>query len=161
MPVAIAASVLGLIVVLVAFYRDEPLEERTREPTHWDLLPDPNDIARTEFPLSFPGYEPATVEFHFDLLARAYADLLAVAPPEVIARARHRAAVRRGVQLPDAEAAPASTAAGATVPATRQAATPPRPAASSLAAAGDEGPDVEALRAEAALADLETHSGEH
>lgn len=150
MPVAIAASVLGLLVVLLAYYRDPPIEERSLVPTHWDLLPDPNDIARTEFPLSFPGYEPATVEFHFDLLTRAYADLLAVSPPEVIARARHRAALRRGIHLPGDEMPPPgpSTAARPAVPST-------------LAPASDEGSDVEALRAEAALADLDLHGGDH
>ena len=153
MPVAIAASVLGLLVVLVAYYRDAPIEERTREPKHWDLLPDPNDIARTEFPLAFPGYEPATVEFHFDLLTRAYADLLAVSPPEVIARARHRAALRRGIDLPLDELPTAS-------PAQPLASTPRTPPSSSIASAPGEGADVEALRAEAALADLDLHSGD-
>lgn len=155
MPVAIAASVLGLLVVLVAFYRDAPIHERTREPKHWDLLPDPNDIARTEFPLAFPGYEPATVEFHFDLLTRAYADLLAVAPPEVIARARHRAALRRGIELPHDELPTAAA------PAQRWGSTSRTPASSSLASSSDEGADVEALRAEAALADLDLQSGDH
>lgn len=148
MPVAIAASLLGLIVVLFAFYRDPPVVERTLEPPHWGLLPDPGDVARTEFPLSFPGYEPAAVEFHFDLLTRAYADLLAVAPPDVIARARHRAAVRRGVELPEGEiplpAAPAPTSAGAGA----------MPQRSSLAPLSPEATDAEALRAEAALGEL-------
>lgn len=154
MPVAIAASVLGLIIVLVAYYRDAPIVERSLEPAHWDLLPDPNDIARTEFPLAFPGYEPATVEFHFDLLTRAYADLLAVAPPDVIARARHRAALRRGVELPEDELS------ASPVPPREGAAQRP-PASSSLAPASDEAEDIEALRAEAALADLDLQSGDH
>src|SRR5688572_13609391 len=140
MPVAIAASVIGLVVVLVAYYRDAPVVERSLDPGHWDLLPDPSDVARTEFPLAFPGYEPATVEFHFDLLTRAYADLLAVATPDVIARARARAALRRGIELPDDDYAaaalpPAPTAAAAS-------AAQPR---TSLAPLSPEGADVEAL----------------
>ena len=142
MPVAIAATLLGLVVVLIAFYRDAPMVERRLEAPAWDLLPDPTEVARTEFPLAFPGYDPATVEFHFDLLTRAYADLLAVAPPEVQAKARHRAAMRRGLQVPD------ETASGA--------ATPLAPATgTSLTPLTVEGEDIEALRAEAALADLD------
>lgn len=151
MPVAIAASMFGLVVVLVAFYRDAPVMERSLDPEHWDLLPDPSEVARTEFPLAFPGYEPATVEFHFDLLTRAYADLLAVAPPEVIARARARAALRRGIDLPDEEfALPPATAAA-----------PPPAQRTTLAPLTPEGADVEALRAEAALADLDHPGGLH
>lgn len=148
MTVAIAAGVLGLIAVLVAYYRDPPIEQRLVQP-EWDLLPDPSDVARTEFPLGFPGYEPATVEFHFDLLTRAYADLLASATPEVIARARHRVAVRRGIELPaDPDTAPAT-------PATPVAARPQAPRRRARAPLSSEGADAEALRAEAALADLD------
>ena len=151
MPVAIAASLIGLIVVLVAYYRDPPVLERSLDPGHWDLLPDPSEVARTEFPLAFPGYEPATVEFHFDLLTRAYADLLAVAPPDVIARARSRAALRRGIELPDDETPPpVSYTAGA-----------PTPPGTSLVPLTPEGADIEALRAEAALADLDQAGGRH
>jgi hypothetical protein len=141
MPVAIVASLLGLVVVLVAYYRDPPLEERRVRVPDWDVLPDPGDLARIEFPIAVPGYDPATVEFHFDLLARAYADLLAAATPEVVARARHRAAVRQGL---DPEQLPP--------PVTRAA---DQPADSALAPVADEGVDAEALRAEAALADLD------
>ena len=148
MPVAIAASLLGLIVVLFAFYRDPPVAGRTLEPPHWGLLPDPSDVARTEFPLSFPGYEPAAVEFSFDLLTRAYADLLAVAPPDVIARARHRAALRRGIALPDDEI-PAPPPPSGVSPAADHV-----PQRSSLAPLSPEATDAEALRAEAALGEL-------
>lgn len=142
MPVAIVASLLGLVAVLVAYYRDPPLAERRVVLPDWDLLPDPADLARVEFPIAVPGYDPATVEFHFDLVTRAYADLLAAATPDVISRARHRAAVRQGLdpdQLPP--------------PPTRAVDQPPVQTA--LAAPTAEGLDAEALRAEAALADLD------
>ena len=154
MPVAIAASVIGLIIVLVAFYRDAPIADQRVLQPDWDLLPDPSDVARTEFPLAFPGYEPATVEFHFDLLTRAYSDLLVSATPEVIARARHRAAVRRGVELPsepDGPPTPAPAPTPAVAPAQR----------STLAPLSGEGADAEALRAEAALADLDPGGPDH
>lgn len=156
MAVAVAAGVLGLIVVLIAYYRDAPLEEQRVRHPEWDLLPDPSDVARTEFPLAFPGYEPATVEFHFDLLTRAYADLLASATPDVIARARHRAAVRHGVELPSAPAAgdPAPSAPSAS---RKASAAPAQP--STLGPLTAAGADAEALRAEAALADLDTTPG--
>src|SRR5688500_2596780 len=141
MPLAIAASLIGLVVVLVAFYRDAPVEERGVQQPEWDLLPDPAEVARVEFPLAVPGYEPAAVELHFDLLTRAYADLLAAATPEVIARARHRAAVRRGID-PD------------TLPVT-PAVEPPPADDTALAPLTPEAEDVEALRAEAALSDLD------
>ena len=139
MPVAIVASLLGLVAVLVAYYRDPPLAERTVAPPDWDVLPSPGDLARVEFPVAVPGYDPATVELHFELLTRAYADLLAVAPPEVIARARHRAAVRLGLD-PDR---PAPTVV------------PDTPRRTSLTPLASEGPDVEALRTAAALAQLD------
>lgn len=156
MPVAIAAGVIGLIVVLVAFYRDAPVAEQRPVAPDWDLLPDPGEVARTEFPLAFPGYDPATVEFHFDLLTRAYSDLLASATPEVIARARHRAAVRRGIELPSQadDPLPTATAAPATV-------RPQVPRRSTLAPLSSEGADAEALVAEAALADLDVRSTDH
>lgn len=141
MPVAITAAVLGLIVVLVAYYRDAPVEERRLHPPDWDVLPDPSDVARTEFPLAFPGYDPATVEFHFDLLTRAYADLLAAATPDVVARARRSAALRLG--LTDVPAAPSRPA-------------PVHTGHSTLVAFDPEPTDSAALRAEAALADIES-----
>ena len=150
MPVAIAATIAGLIVVLVAYYRDAPVEASTLRQPDWDLLPDPSDVARTEFPLAIPGYEPATVEFHFDILTRAYADLLASATPEVIARARHRAAVRRGIELPATDD-PAPDRAEA------RSARPAHAPRSTLAPLSSEGADAEALRAEAAMAELDMH----
>lgn len=140
MPVAIAASLVGLVVVLFAYYRDPPLRPRRIQDPDWDVLPTSTDLAQIEFPIAFPGYDPATVEFHFDLLARAYADLLSAATPDVLARARQRAALRQGIE------------AGPT-----QAPVPdiPTPDETSLTPLVREGPDREALRAEAALADLD------
>ena len=150
MPVAIIASLLGLVVVLIAYYRDTPLEERRLQAPDWELLPDPAEVARTEFPLAFPGYDPATVEFHFDLLTRAYADLLAVATPDVLSKARHRAAMRRGVDVPNTPT-PDRQDAPAAAPASRDRAHQ----RSSLAPVAPDS-DLDALRAEAALAELET-----
>ena len=153
MPVAITASLVGLIVVLIAYYRDTPLEERRLQAPDWDLLPDPAEVARTEFPLAFPGYDPATVEFHFDLLTRAYADVLAVATPEVLSKARHRAAVRRGIDMPTPPSDPPAAAGAARRPApvsNRSSITPLAPDT-----------DADALRAEAALAELEARGPSH
>ena len=147
MPVAIIASLVGLVVVLIAFYRDAPLEERRLQAPSWDLLPDPAEVARTEFPLAFPGYDPATVEFHFDLLTRAYADLLAVATPDVVSKARHRAAMRRGIEVPNSPPPEAPDAA----PAARPARSPNRASVAPVVAETD----FDALRAEAALAELD------
>ena len=140
MPVAIVASLLGLVAVLVAYYRDPPLPQRRRELPDWDVLPDPGDLARIEFPMAIPGYDPATVEFHFDLVIRAYGDLLACSSPEAVARARHRAAVRLGLEPDVLPHAP--TMAVGEAPHT------------ALIVPG-ESADAEALRAEAALADLD------
>lgn len=145
MTVAIIAAVVGLAAVLVAFYRDPPVEERRAHEPEWGLLPEPGDVARTEFPMAVPGYDPATVELHFDMLTRAYADLLASATPEVIARARHRAAVRRGIEPPvDGEKVRRP-----------QSPRPARPPRSTLASPSGQRRDDEALAAEAALADLD------
>ncbi len=152
MPVAIFASLLGLVVALVAYYRDAPVEQRGAQVPDWGLLPDPADVLRTEFPLAFPGYDPATVEFSFEALTRAYADLLAVAPPEVVERARARAALRTGADVPPDAAGTAAAARATPPPPTRVASVAPVQR-SSLAPA--PAADEEALRAEAALADLE------
>ncbi|MDP9405526.1 MAG: hypothetical protein M3O86_02840, partial [Actinomycetota bacterium] len=112
MPVAIVASVVGLVAVLIAYYRDSGELEAGPPPPDWALLPSPGDLARVDFPLTFPGYDLATVDLYFETLARAYGDLLAVAPPEVVARARVRTALRLGLD-PDAVdgPSPASDAA--------------------------------------------------
>jgi hypothetical protein len=140
MPVAIVASLLGLAAVLIAYYRDAPIAQRSLRAPEWDLLPDPAEVARVEFPVAVPGYDPASVELHFDLLTRAYADLLAAATPEVISRARHRVAVRRGL---DPDVSP-PTAPAVIRPVTETALMPMEP----------ESANAEALRAEAALAEL-------
>ncbi|MGH8904821.1 MAG: hypothetical protein ACRDYA_24840 [Egibacteraceae bacterium] len=80
MLVAFIACLAGLVVVLVALARDEP-PARQAPPT----LP---ASARLDFPLASPGYDPAAVEAYLEAVACALADLLSVAPPEIIERAR-------------------------------------------------------------------------
>lgn len=145
MLVASLAAVVGLVAVLFALYRDTPVETPQLPVPDWDLLPTPADVARVEFPLSFPGYDPASVELHLDLLRRAYADLLAVSPPEVVARARQRAADRAGV--PSDEGEPPPTALTEETDPERD--TVEAPAARPGTA------DEEALRLEAAMAHVE------
>jgi hypothetical protein len=101
MLLAVVVCALGLAVVLFAVYRDEPLEPPQPALPDWDPLPSPVEVAHGEFPLAFPGYDPASVEVYFDQLRRAYDDLYAVAPPEVIERARQRALLRAGRQFTD------------------------------------------------------------
>ncbi len=138
MPVAIVASVIGLVAVLLAYYRDSGELQAGPQPPDWTVLPTPGDLARVDFPLAFPGYDLATVDLYFETLARAYGDLLAVAPPEVVARARTRAALRLGLE-PDAAGGLA----------------PRRPVEGSGTRAAPLPPDAEALRTEAALADVD------
>lgn len=155
MVVAVFACVLGLAVVAWALYRDDPLPvPAPRSAPDWGPLPEPADLVRLEFPKTVPGYDPASVDAHLDALAVAYRDLLAEAPPEVVARARRRAAARRGIDLPPEQPGDGAEAAP---PQARGA------AATVLAAAPDgDGPTVadpiddtaEALRAEAVLATL-------
>lgn len=95
MAVVVVACLIGLVAVALALLRDRPLADRLRAPD-WDPLPAPVDVARVDFPLAFPGYDPATVELTLETLNDAYADLLAVAPPAVVERARRRAALRAG-----------------------------------------------------------------
>jgi hypothetical protein len=116
MPVVIAASLVGLAVVLVALWRDEPIAPRgasARGPD-WRGLPEPSDLVRVGFPLSFPGYDPATVDLTLDALVRAYEDLWVVAPEDVRDRARRRAAARDGIEVrsfdPDALPEPPAVA---------------------------------------------------
>jgi hypothetical protein len=139
-------AVVSAVVILIAYYTDPPIAPR-RKAVAWDVLPDPADVARTEFPLHMPGYHPATVEEHYELLGRAYADLLAAAPPEAIAQARQRAALRLGVDLDaDLEAQGQSGTPGV--------------AAWAAVPVAQEASDAQALRAEAALADLDAQSGD-
>ncbi|MPZ71999.1 MAG: hypothetical protein GEU74_02005 [Nitriliruptorales bacterium] len=145
MVVAITASLLGLVVVLLAYYRDEPVEQREVIRPSWGMLPDPGDVGRTAFPLAHLGYDPATVEAHFEALNSAYADLLSLAPPDVVARARQRAALRHGMGPRDEtlDRAPNDVRGHVDFSSRRPPAT-------------REGADAEALRAEAALADLDS-----
>lgn len=98
MLLAVVACVLGLAVVLYALYQDEPLVPAGPAAPEWDPLPTPSDVVRSEFRLAYPGYDPASVETHLDVLRRAYADLYAVAPQEVLERARRRAELRTGAE---------------------------------------------------------------
>lgn len=111
MVIAAVVSVLGLAAVLLAVYRDEPLEEPGPARPDWDPLPSPAEVAHGEFPLAFPGYNPASVEVHFDLLRRAYEDLYASAPPEVLATARRRARARAGLADTEPDARPRGASA--------------------------------------------------
>lgn len=142
MIVAILTSLVGLAIVLVAYYADEPIADRGVIRPSWGVQPDPGEVARTVFPLAYPGYDPATVEVHFDALNRAYADLFETASPEVRSRARQRAALRHGVDVDD-------------VPSHRAAQTGPASPSTRAPAPNRGAADEEALRAEAALADLE------
>ena len=132
MLVAAVLSLVGLAAVLFAWYRDTP-----RAPAagpQLDLLPSPSDLRRFDFPLTVAGYHPAHVELHLEALVAAYSDLYEAAPDDVRAQARQRAARRRGVDLTEVD--------------------DPGPAPLPLQSAMS-GPDVDALRTEAALADLE------
>jgi DivIVA domain-containing protein len=154
MLVGALAAVVGLAAVLFALYRDGEIETREVTKPDWDLLPTPADVARVEFPLSFPGYDPASVELHLDLLRRAYADLLAVCPPEVVNRARQRAADRAGVDIEDSEPPPTAL--------TEDPDAEPQPvdAFAESPGAGAPGADQEALRLEAAMSHVErAHPG--
>lgn len=131
MAVVAVACLIGLVAVALALLWDQPVADRLRAPD-WDPLPAPVDVSRVEFPLAFPGYDPATVEVTLETLNDAYADLLAVAPPAVVERARRRAALRAGREPAEA----------ATVP--------PAPVPWSPVTGRID--DREALRAEAALA---------
>ena len=135
MYVAVALSLLGLLVVLVAWYRDTGDVGYAAAGPDWGPLPPPGDVVRVEFPLTFAGYDPASVELHLDALSRAYADLYDTAPEQVRVAARQRAALRAGVEHVETvdPAAPPPTALGG-----------PR-----------AGSDADALRTEAALADLD------
>ena len=96
MTVAVVASLVGLVTVLVALARDRPLEAVEPAGPDWTSLPAPDEVTRVAFPLAFPGYDPAHVEAHLDAIRRAYEDVLEVVPTEVLERARFRFSVRGG-----------------------------------------------------------------
>lgn len=133
-------ALIGLTVVLAALWRDEPVTPRGAAGVGpaWTGLPEPSDLARVEFPLAFPGYDPASVEVTYEAVVRAYEDLWAVTPQDVRQRARSRVATREG--RPAGQDAPVDLSPpAATVPA------PPE--------LGEA--EAEALGAEAALGILE------
>jgi hypothetical protein len=96
--VVTAITLLGLAVVGWALLHDEDLtdDEGPGLPADWGLLPDRSDLARMEFGLRVPGYDPATVDAAFDALAAVYADLLDCADEATRRRARRRIAQRLG-----------------------------------------------------------------
>jgi DivIVA domain-containing protein len=159
MVVPVLLSLLGLGAVIVALLQDPPLPPSGPSPPDWDPLPAPADISRARFPQAMAGYDPATVDVTLDAVAAAYADLLAVAPPEVVARARARAERRTGrpstsALLPDEVAAERAARAAARSAAQRRRRAPR--GATSVAAAPDAPTDAEALRVEAALGSIDT-----
>lgn len=145
MTVVVLASLLGLAVVAVALLRDEPTVPRGAVVVapRWQGLPEPADLARVSFPFSIPGYDPATVDVHFEALVRAYETLWSAAPEDIRHRARLRAEARAGrVKAPDET--PAEEFSAEAVP------PPPDPGQT----------DAEALQAEAALSRLDERDDE-
>ena len=92
-----ALAILGLVVVLVALQRDDAVDLPAPRAPDWGPLPSRSDLARTDFPLRVPGYDPASVDLALEALADAYGDLLAEADPATIERARRRAEARLGL----------------------------------------------------------------
>lgn len=93
MTVIVLTTLLGAAAVVVALARDEPMTPRAAAGTRpsWTGLPEPSDLARVSFPSAWSGYDPASVDVHFEAVLRAYEELWAAAPPEVRERARRRA----------------------------------------------------------------------
>jgi DivIVA domain-containing protein len=145
MVVAVIAGLVGLVTVVVAFYRQDALLDPPRDPEpDWGPLPTPNDVARPTFPVAFPGYDPAAVDATLEALVIAYEELWTAAGPDARERARRAASRRRGGDAP----APLP-------PAEAVAAQPAVPAAHALAhPVPGRGHVPEALRAAAALAIL-------
>jgi len=95
------ACLVALGLTLVAVYRDE---QGTGSEVAASSAPLPDaDDARVEFPVRPFGYAPAAVDTAYEALRLNYADLLAEAPPDVVERARRRAALRAGVEQPPEE----------------------------------------------------------
>ena len=112
MIVVFVACLVGLVVVLVALDQDEPLPTPGPARPAFTTLPSPGDIVRTDFPLAWPGYDPATVDVHLEALAKAWAELLAAAPPEVVERAQYLAAMRNGSPVASPRDEPSSPEPG-------------------------------------------------
>jgi hypothetical protein len=141
MAVVCIACLIGLWVVLVALAGDEPVQARAPQaPAPPVSQPDtvPIDIVRTDFALSWPGYEPAAVQAHLRAVARAWADLLAAVPPDVAQQVRGLAPYNG-----DGTVQPSGGPVLAPLP--------PPPLAPSTLAGTDPDADVEALRTHAAL----------
>jgi hypothetical protein len=113
----------------------------------------PAATPRLDFPLASPGYDPRVVEAYLDAVAHALADLLAVAPSEIIERARRLGLVGPDTDTPDVGApTEAPPHENPSRPLTAE------PCSSTLDGVGPD-PDSrgdEALRAEAALVVIET-----
>jgi hypothetical protein len=118
--VAAALALVGLAVVAVALWRDDDVDAPGPGAPDWDPLPLPGDLARIDFGLRVPGYDPATVDVTFDALVAAYADLLAEADPATRDRARRRVEQRlaRAVAPDGASGGPAPTSTGSSAAAT-------------------------------------------
>ncbi len=95
MGVAVVVCVIGLAAVLAVLYRDAPPVVAAVAPAPpWEGLPKAEDVAAARFPTAALGYDRGIVDAHVRSLAAAYTDLLAVAPDDVVARARARAQAR-------------------------------------------------------------------
>jgi DivIVA domain-containing protein len=140
MIVASVACLVGLLVTLVALARDGPLAPRTRVPPALPVMPTAADITHVDFPMAWPGYDPAAVDLHLEAVAKAWSELMAATPREIVERAERLAALRASIPFAKEEPEP---------PAPREA--PP----STLAGTDPEAPG-EALRTHAALELLST-----
>lgn len=80
--VAFLACFVGMAAVVVALAHDEPPPARRLLAATARAVRAPEDIVRTDFPLAWRGYDPATVEMHLRAVAQAWADLLGIVPPE-------------------------------------------------------------------------------
>jgi DivIVA domain-containing protein len=180
MIVAVFACLVGLIAVIATLLRDSAVEEPGPSAPGWEGLPGTSDVARADFPMAMPGYDPATVELHLDEVARAYADIVDAAPPEALERARERHRMRTGAPRPAgsgwsglsqeppgssadrsvAEQIPEAASGGGASgeAASREALSgeaPSRPASSASEEDSGEHGQVQALRAEAMLSALD------
>jgi DivIVA domain-containing protein len=145
MIVVFLACLVGLVVVLVALASDgPPAAEESQPAAPAALTPKPRavripaDVMRTDFPLSWPGYDRAAVEAHLDAVAQAWGEFLALAPPEDGPRTRRLASQLR------------TKGRGQTV---AQPVPPPplEPCLSSALEGADPDSDAEAIRSHAAL----------
>jgi hypothetical protein len=94
MLVVTVTSLVGLVVIAWAVHRVDRAEDPAVVPD-WEAIPVPSDLTQIDLPVTYPGYDPASVEAALDAMRQAYTDLYVAAPPEVIERARRRAALRQ------------------------------------------------------------------